>query len=223
MAIIVPPPSRGSTPRLPKVDVRSPTQSKKDSVELLLEGMTGPRPDRTKTMPQSDGQAAAAYHAQHGVRPARTVAEREPKVLVDRWPFSAIRRDVRPVAQGATEPSPRLARHLKRRVATAILAGVLVVAGLFLVLKLTSGGPTSNERVGAVPEPVAVVPAVPVAVSAAVSAVQAPTAEAAVEALPVADPAPPESPPPAAKPRRRPARPTPAAAGSNLGEFKTTF
>jgi hypothetical protein len=232
MAIIVPPPSRGSTPKpasgfegsstppkppsveglSSKVDVRSPTQSKKDSVELLLEGMTGPRPDRTKTMPQSDGQAAAAYHAQHGVRPARTVAEREPKVLVDRWPFSAIRRDVRPVAQGATEPSPRLARHLKRRVATAILAGLLVVAGLFLVLKLTSGGPTSNERAGAFPEPVAVVPAVPVAVS-----------EAAVEAVPVADPAPPESPPPAGKPQRRPARPTPAAAGSNLGEFKTTF
>jgi hypothetical protein len=103
------------------------------------------------------------------------------------------------------------------------MAGLVVVAGLLLVLKLTSGGPTPNERAGAIPEPIAVVPAVPVAVSAAVSAVQAPTAEAAVEALPVADPAPPENPPPAAKPRRRPARPTPAAAGSNLGEFKTTF
>jgi hypothetical protein len=230
MSIVVPPPSPGFTPKPPgvevqsgKVDVRSPTQSKKDSVELLLEGMTGQRPDRTKTMPQSDGQAAAAYHAQHGVRPARTLAEREPKVLVDRWPFSAVLRDVRPAAQGATEPSPRLARNLKRRVAKAILAGLVVVVGLFLVLKLTSAGHTSNERAGAVPEPVAVVPTVPVAVSAAVSAVQAPAAEAPVEAQPVTDPAPPESPPPADKPRRRPSRPTPAAAGSNLGEFKTTF
>jgi hypothetical protein len=230
MAIIVPPPSPGFTPKPPgvevqsgKVDVRSPTQSKKDSVELLLEGMTGPRPDRTKTMPQSDGQAAAAYHAQHGVRPARTVAEREPKVLVDRWPLSVIRRDVRPSAQGATEPSPRLARGLGRPVATAIFAALVVVVALFVVMKVTSAAHTSNERAGPVPEPVAVVPAAPVAVSVAVSAAQAPTAEAPVEAPPVAVPAPSESPPPAAKPRRMPARPTPAAASSKLGEFKTTF
>src|ERR1700722_13562066 len=53
----------------------------KDSVELLLEGMAGPRPDRRKTTPQSDGEASAAYHAEHRVRRARTSEPAGPKVV----------------------------------------------------------------------------------------------------------------------------------------------
>src|ERR1019366_5490119 len=61
-----------------------PPALSKDSVELLLEGMAGPRPDRRKTMPQSDGEASAAYHAAHRLRPARPASEPGPKVVVER-------------------------------------------------------------------------------------------------------------------------------------------
>ena len=61
----------------------TPTPTK-DSVELLLEGMAGPRPDRRKTTPQSDGEASAAYHAEHRVRRARTSEPAGPKVVVER-------------------------------------------------------------------------------------------------------------------------------------------
>ena len=73
----------------------------KDSVELLLEGMAGPRPERRKTTPQSDGEASAAYHAEHGVRRARTSEPAPPKVVVER--------PGRPSARSSAE-RPALAR-----------------------------------------------------------------------------------------------------------------
>jgi hypothetical protein len=226
------PPSLVASPgRAIRIDVPPPTtrsaagpapplaQSKKDSVELLLEGMTGPRPDRTRTTPQSDGQAAAAYHARHGVRAARTEQEREPKVLVERWSLSAILRDVRPGALSATEPTPRMVVRglLARRVVTATLAGLIVVLALFVVLRMTSATPSSNEPAATVPEPVATAAAVQASASAA-------PVEATAEGPPsVATPAPPESATPASRPRRRVPRAAPASPGGNLGEFKTTF
>jgi hypothetical protein len=81
-SVSVPPPSRRSSPASSAITppdltpiaapLSSPPSSTKDSVELLLEGMAGPRPERRKTTPQSDGEASAAYHAEHGLRPART-------------------------------------------------------------------------------------------------------------------------------------------------------
>ncbi|MGH7272243.1 MAG: hypothetical protein ACREJ3_17575, partial [Polyangiaceae bacterium] len=58
----------------------------KDSVELLLDGVSWPRPDRTKTTPQSGGEASASYHARHGVRPPHTLSEVAAKVVVARAP-----------------------------------------------------------------------------------------------------------------------------------------
>jgi hypothetical protein len=116
----------------------------KDSVELLLEGMAGPRPDRRKTMPQSDGEASASYHAEHGVPRARTSEPAGPKVVVERPSLSAISRE-RPASPGPAKPTAGSrealstfvpARVLRRRVAMAILAGVLFVLLSFMALRL---------------------------------------------------------------------------------------
>src|SRR5258708_15302104 len=122
--IVVPPPTPRSPPGAGSpsadADAWAPSLPKKDSVELLLDGMTGPRPDRTKTMPQSDGEAAAAYHAQHGLHAAGTARDGGPKVLVERWPLP-----VRPALDGAaastaTEPTARRpVRDLQPRVGAA--------------------------------------------------------------------------------------------------------
>src|SRR5260221_4664699 len=148
VSIVVPPPTRRA-PHPARATGSSLAQSKKDSVELLLEGMAGPLLDRTRTMRQSDGEAAAAYYARHGVRPARTAPLGEPKVQAERWPLSAILRpskDRGPGALEATEPSPRLpGRALARRALTAVLAGLLVALALFVLMRLTSPGPTSSE------------------------------------------------------------------------------
>jgi hypothetical protein len=122
--------------------------STKDSVELLLEGMTGPRAERRKTTPQSDGEASAAYHAEHGVRRARTSEPAGPKVVVERPAAGAVLRDRRPSPvpskPGAREPGSREAmstfvpaRVLRRRAAMALVAGVLFVLLSFMALRLT--------------------------------------------------------------------------------------
>lgn len=123
----------------------SAPSSNKDSVELLLEGMAGPRPDRRKTTPQSDGEASAAYHAEHGVRRARTSEPAGPKVVVER-PAPAGSSRERPSSPRAVKPAPGLqdalstfvpARVLRRRAAMALVAGVLIVLLSFMALRLT--------------------------------------------------------------------------------------
>ena len=119
----------------------SPT---KDSVELLLEGMAGPRPERRKTTPQSDGEASAAYHAEHGVRRARTSEPAGPKVVVERpTPASVSRERPRSPAPSKASLGSREAlstfvpaRVLRRRVAMAVVAGVLFVLLSFMALRL---------------------------------------------------------------------------------------
>ena len=121
------------------------SSSTKDSVELLLEGMAGPRPDRRKTKPQSDGEASAAYHSEHGVRRARTSEPAGPKVVVERPAPAGLparaRSSPRPVKVGAG-PQDALstfvpARVLRRRVAMAVVAGVLFVLLSFMALRLS--------------------------------------------------------------------------------------
>jgi hypothetical protein len=124
--------------------------------------MAGPRPDRRKTTPQSDGEAAAAYHAEHGVRPARTSSEPGPKVVVERPPQGAVPTE-RKRAQAAP-PAARVpagsrealstfvpARALRRRVALAVVAGLLIVLLSFMALRLTGkrGGPLAPATTAA--------------------------------------------------------------------------
>ena len=54
-----------------------------DSVDLLLDGIAEQPARRVRTTPQTAGQSAATYHAQHGLRAARTNADTEPLVVVD--------------------------------------------------------------------------------------------------------------------------------------------
>jgi hypothetical protein len=128
--------------------------SSKDSVELLLEGMAGPRPDRRKTKPQSDGEASAVYHAEHGLRRARNSSEPGPKVVVERAASAAAPAPT-PVLPRAAAPGSREAlstfvpaRVLRRRVAVALVAGVLIVLLSFVGLRLTRGH-RDGEGVGA--------------------------------------------------------------------------
>src|SRR5580704_11933725 len=80
-----PPPAAASSPAARAPSSVRPARPARptDSVDVLLEGMTGPQPERINTTPQTDGQASASYHAEHAVRPAHTDPEAEPKVVVE--------------------------------------------------------------------------------------------------------------------------------------------
>jgi hypothetical protein len=225
MAVTVPAPSvrpRGpnaiTPPEMsPIPPPMTPTPSSiKDSVELLLEGMAGPRPERRKTTPQSDGEASAAYHAEHGVPRARTSQPAGPKVVV---PAVGALVPERPGAPAPAKTPARSresvstfvpARVLLRRAAMAIVAGALFVLLSFMALRLTGRSDVAvsapaAETPSAPAEPTALPPAEPTA-----SPVEPPAltvAESAAAIVPVATggatvpastPAPPEATPAAA-------------------------
>ena len=101
------------------VPASSPVKPRKDSVELLLDGMQGPQPERPKTMPQTDGQSSASYHAEHMVRPARTSPDEEPKVVVERPLQAPTTRIDRGKLQGVIEAADARRRAMEE--ATAVL------------------------------------------------------------------------------------------------------
>jgi hypothetical protein len=74
-SVVVPPPYAGAV-------VRQPVRGN-DSVDLLLDGIAEQPDRRARTTPQTAGQSAATYHAQHGLRAARTNADTEPLVVVE--------------------------------------------------------------------------------------------------------------------------------------------
>lgn len=53
-----------------------------DSVDVLLDGITGPRPDKVKTLPTSAGAAAAAYGTSHRPQPKHDTPPVEPSVVI---------------------------------------------------------------------------------------------------------------------------------------------
>ena len=126
------------------VPVTAAVQPRKDSVELLLDGMAGPQPERARTTPQSDGQSAAAYHVQHGVRPARTSPDLEPKVVVDRPTLGSTMKVERAVVQQAIDADPRRrdttavlpARPAVPRVVVALVSALAVVIGIFALARV---------------------------------------------------------------------------------------
>jgi len=232
------PPGQRTPPMGLVVPAASKVKTNKNSVELLLEGMQGPQPERPKTTPQTDGQASASYHAEHGVRPARTSPDEEPKVVVERAPLIPTTRIDRVRLQSAVdhantlrramEPPVAIPQQMAPRLVAAVVAGMTVVVGLFLVLRLAMGGreaprppvgspPGTPARVAPPPSaapapPPAVAPEPPVA--AASPATPTPMNGAArATAIPPAAPA-------SARPRNPRAAPSSAA---DLGEFKTIF
>jgi hypothetical protein len=214
MAVTVPAPSvrpRGpnaiTPPEMsPIPPPMTPTPSSiKDSVELLLEGMAGPRPERRKTTSQSDGEASAAYHAEHGVPRARTSEPAGPKVVV---PAVGALVPQRPAAPAPTRTPARSresvstfvpARVLRRRVAMAIVAGALLVLLSFMALRLTGRADVAVSAPPAetpnAPAETAASPVEPPALTAAESAAAiVPVATA----MPASPPAPAEAAPAAA-------------------------
>jgi hypothetical protein len=228
---------------------------RKDSVELLLDGMQGPQPERPKQMPATDGQSSASYHAEHGVRPARTSPDEEPKVVVERAPQAPTTRIDRAKVQAVIEAAEARQRALNAtadvphqigpRVIVAIVAGLVVVLGLFVVAKLMMGDPTTataSASPAMAPAPpsatatatgsatgtataTATATATGPATATASAPASAPSAETAstdtAPSRPVATGWPPAS---AAKPAKAPrAAPGSTAGSSDIGEFKTTL
>lgn len=219
MGVVVPPvgPARQGKP----VSVFASARTK-DSVELLLEGIAGPRPDRVRTMPQTGGEAAAAYHAEHAVRAAHTSPDDQPKVMIAGGPLDVTEPSNHrpplmevPEGWGAADPTHVPPRPMGRRIAVAALAGLAVVLAIFVALDRAPPPPIT-------PTPVAV-PATPV--EPVIAPTARPVAEPVPEAPPVTSDAPSPAPSVAATPqaRARKARPRPGAPAPDLGEFKTTF
>jgi hypothetical protein len=213
----------------------------KDSVELLLDGMTGPRPERRKTTPQSDGEASASYHARHGVHPGHAVREPGPKVVVERAPAAAPLPDPDtvptppPPAVNAADTTFVPSRALGRRIAMAVLAALLIVLAAFIALDLASSRTQIAAHVASPAEK-----AEPVAANANPAAVRPSPATPPLGPDPVfgaTSNAAPVGPPPAtAPPEAEVAKPavTVQAEGAkhrrrgsgdsdDIGEFKTSF
>jgi hypothetical protein len=242
------PPMASAVPvhRTPPMGIVVPASSqvkpRKDSVELLLDGMQGPQPERPKTMPATDGQSSASYHAEHMVRPARTSPDEEPKVVVERplqAPTTRIdRAKVQAVIEAADarrramEATAVLPQQIAPRVIVAIVAGVVVVLGLFVAFRLVIGNHGSATApaastpvvVAAVAPPAPVVaPAPTQPVASGDPAASAAPADTATTASRPAASATPWWANPSAKPKNPRAAPGATTGSGDIGEFKTTF
>jgi hypothetical protein len=241
LGIVVPGPGISTmTPTPPPTLAQQALLKKKDSVEILLEGMTDQRLERTRTTPQSDGQASAAYHSEHEPRVAEKAPKDDvPKVLLDRplTPTSVSARlspaPARAYSADATVFVPP--QRLGFRVVVAAVLGLVVAGLVFGLLEVMArrdapaperaadgsrpSATTTAGRSVVAPPPIATAVAAPApaasasgAESSAMSAASAARARAgAPSALPTA--------PPATK-RKTKAAPTSSA---DVGEFRTNF
>ncbi|MCL2448277.1 MAG: hypothetical protein FWD17_04970 [Polyangiaceae bacterium] len=248
LSVVVPAPGPVKAPAAPAAPL---AVRKADSVDVLLEGIAGPRPGRARTTPQTGGEASAAYHAEHGLHPAKAPLEAESKVVVERQSLARTLPPSTPAADknaptgGAaprsaslrsTLPSITTFEDLRRRVIVAIAAGLIVVFGIFGVLRMTSR-PSDEGR----PSPqaarvrdLAADPSSPSAPPAPVTGLpdevvvlrEAPFASAAEIVAPAPAPAPDKA---STAARSHPTgRGAPAGAASgesavDYGEFKTKF
>jgi hypothetical protein len=67
----------------PDADTDPGPAPKNDSIDTLLDGITGPRADKVKTQPTSAGSAAAAYGTSHRPQPKHDTPPYEPSIIVD--------------------------------------------------------------------------------------------------------------------------------------------
>lgn len=215
--VVVPPASGRGTPASDSTQGRP-----KDSVELLLEGIGGPRADRTKTMPQTAGEASAAYHAEHAVHAGRSAREEDQKVLVDTVRLPAAAEEPELALLPLANPTLVIPARLGPRVVVAAIAGLLVVLAIFAYLDrdptphAAGPGPTVQP---APSEPAPAVPAAPATPAQATGAAE-PEAPAGPATAPPTDT--PATPPSAVATRPRGSGPRRQAPGE-VGEFKTTF
>jgi hypothetical protein len=247
LGIVVPGPGLSTmTPTPAPVATQRGVIRPKDSVEILLDGMTDQRLERTRTTPQSDGQASAAYHSEHKPRASeKAIDVMVPKVLLDRplTPTAVSPRTspmpARPYSADATVmiPPPRLGFRL----AVAVAGGLLVTAMVFMLLRAMatreapasdSAGPTVTVvgNANATPPPIpiptaAAASAVPVAFEAPTLPPPVPSAEASATAPAASTSAarsrPAAAPASSSTPKRH-TKPAPSASG-DIGEFRTNF
>jgi hypothetical protein len=223
------------------VNVAAQAGPKKDSVELLLDGMPTVQPQPPRTTPQTAGQSSAAYHAEHAVRPAHTSPDDVPKVVVERGPqHQTVRLDrarLQAVIDQAVEVKARRQQEqlepdtgmpMSLRIAIAIVAGLAVVLGIFLFARASqsSAAPAAVATVAPAAPPVAMAVPAPSVSAAATTPVPAPS-DTQLSSTPAILTSPTALPPVSTgtAPRPRPRSSAPAATGgsTDLGEFKTTF
>ncbi len=228
LGIVVPGPGLSTmTPTPPPSAAQQAILKNKDSVEILLEGMTDQRLERTRTTPQSDGQASAAYHAAHAPHAPGPVPPIDdvPKVLLDR-PLTPTdvspRPSPAPVHAKAVESTVVPPGRLGRRVAVAAAAGLLVAAAVFLVLEMAlrrgAGASTGTSTAAST-----------IATKSTAAGAEAPTTAAGVAGGMAAAPAGAETAPApmpsSARGHAGPKRHTKGASGASgdIGEFRTNF
>jgi hypothetical protein len=243
-------PSQPQAPPMPPTAAGSPTPSRpptrpvdspampghrKDSVELLLDGMGEPHLDRPKTTPQSDGQSSASYHAQHSVHASDPpVPADSPKVLLERpdaetdesREFSSTSSVRQPTGQSrfnTTEVALATPVPLTRRLLAAAGLGTLVAVLAFAVLQRTTHHATAETAAGPKEaETAASAPlgsAIPVAPAPSADVPTAPSAPPPIEGA--ANSAPSSS-AAAAHTHAAKKRPKPAPSG-DLGELRPSF
>lgn len=220
---------------------------RQDSVEMLLDGMSAPQPERQKMTPQSAGEAAAAYHAEHPVHPARTSPDEEPKVIVERPPLVPTVRVQREQVKAIIEAADEMRRareaadaaqapvpvSMGPRVLIAAVAGLVVVLVIFLLARGSGAGAGKETRATTVTPtggPTATATETATVIATGPATATAPASP--TTAVPMADTTEEPPPPPVvtahvpvtALPTARPPRPKPApTATGDLGEFKPTF
>lgn len=236
LGIVVPGPGISTmTPTPPPTLAQQALLKNKDSVEILLDGMTDQQLERPRTTPQSDGQASAAYHSEHKPRVAEKTSDDVPKVLLDRplTPTSvSARRSPAPARAYSADATVFVPpQRLGFRVAVAAVLGLLVAGSVFGLLELLARrgappgvveGAPQAARPSAVrsnvapPAPVAALPPSPPASAGEPPALADASAPVrAHAAAPSASPAAPSTP-------KRKAKVAPASS-VDVGEFRTNF
>jgi cytoskeletal protein RodZ len=114
--------------------------------------MGGSRPDRTKTTPQTGGEASAAYHAEHSLRAGHSAHDEEMKVLVDTVRLPAAAESSELSLRCASEPTHVMQSRLGPRIVVAALAGLLVVAAIFTFFSWGPGPKSELSSSGAGPK-----------------------------------------------------------------------
>jgi hypothetical protein len=239
----------GAPAALRPLPVRVPPVGKQDSVEMLLDNMSEPQPERQKTTPRSAGEAAASYHAEHPVHPARTEPDEEPKVIVERPPLAPTVRVQRGGVQAMIEQADAMRRAAEAeaeaeaeaaaqapvpvtmgpRVLIAAVAGLVVVLVIFVVARGIGAGTARGVAATATATTAATAAATATATATATAAATIPVGDTTGAPAPPATvhvpvtalpTAPPTAPAATAKPRPRPAS---TGTSGDLGEFKPTF
>lgn len=236
--IVVPAPGLSTmTPTPPPAAAQQALLKHKDSVEILLDGMTDQRLERTRTTPQSDGQASAAYHSAH-TPPASERAPNDdvPKVLLDR-PLTPTAVSPRPSpAPGRSYSSDAtvlvVPERLGRRLVVAVVLGLLVAAVVLLLLEMSGRRPAPSVAPSETPRPSTTASAGASVVVAPGPVSTAPTPSPPMSAAEAASTSPPavassistrgrvETAP--GQPTKRRPKAGPASSG-DFGEFRTNF